>query len=72
MASKHSWCLGNCESCEEHPERFAGAGLGMYHCLGPNCGMLVLAGIEHPTCAELDSQINDAEGALVEEWLNAD
>ena len=37
--------------CAEKPEQFRGAPIGMYHC--PNCGAMVVAGVEHPdVCAE--------------------
>ena len=32
--------------CAEKPEALAGAPIGMYHC--PDCGAMVLAGVEHP------------------------
>lgn len=32
-------------NCNERPERLKGAPLGMYHC--PDCGAMVLAGMEH-------------------------
>ena len=32
--------------CNEKPERFLGQPIGMYHC--PDCGAMVLAGMEHP------------------------
>ena len=36
--------------CNEKPEALKGAPLGMYHC--PDCGAMVLAGIEHPPLCE--------------------
>lgn len=33
-------------NCAERPEQFKGMPLGMYHC--PDCGAMVLAGVEHP------------------------
>jgi hypothetical protein len=36
--------------CAERPEVLKGVPLGMYHC--PDCGTMVLAGVEHPSlCA---------------------
>lgn len=33
-------------NCNEKPEKLIGVPLGMYHC--PDCGAMVLAGVEHP------------------------
>lgn len=67
--SRHDWCNGGCEVCDEKPELFDRKTVGWYSC--PRCGMMVLAGMTHPTCAELDSQILNAEGPMIEEWLDA-
>ena len=32
--------------CNEKPEKLVGTPLGQYHC--PDCGAMVIAGIEHP------------------------
>lgn len=54
----HSWCFGTCEICPEVPEAFLNSGLGMYHC--PYCGMMVIAGMKHPTCIQLDTDLAEA------------
>jgi hypothetical protein len=33
-------------NCAEKPEKLLGAPIGQYHC--PDCGAMVLAGVEHP------------------------
>ncbi len=33
-------------NCAEKPERLIGLPIGMYHC--PDCGAMVIAGMEHP------------------------
>ena len=38
-------------NCAEKPEKLLGAPLGQYHC--PDCGAMVLAGIEHPDLCQL-------------------
>ena len=54
----HTWCFGGCETCQEDPEILLCSGLGMYHC--PGCGMMVVAGMKHPTCSQLDTQLAEA------------
>lgn len=38
-------------NCAERPELLAGQPIGQYHC--PDCGAMVLAGIEHPPLCKL-------------------
>jgi len=44
-------CFGDADQlfeapCHERPEKVTGP-IGMYHC--PDCGMMLVAGFEHPT-----------------------
>ena len=42
--------------CEEKPELFKGYPIGMYHC--PDCGIMLIAGFEHPPlCEKCNSSI---------------
>ena len=41
------------ESCRHDPRTLAGAPIGMYHC--PDCGVMVIAGFEHPADEEEQS-----------------
>jgi hypothetical protein len=43
--------------CFEHPEMLAGAPIGMYHC--PYCGFMVVAGVPHPTKAQIEEFENE-------------
>lgn len=43
--------------CFEHPEMLTGAPIGMYHC--PGCGFMVIAGVPHPTKAQIEEFEND-------------
>lgn len=36
--------------CTEDPKLLANTAIGMYHC--PDCGSMVLAGVEHPPLCE--------------------
>jgi len=47
--------------CFEHPEMLTGAPIGMYHC--PECMFMVIAGVPHPTKA----QIEDFENGISED-----
>ena len=38
-------------NCAEHPERLVNQSIGMYHC--PDCGAMVMAGMEHPYLCQL-------------------
>jgi uncharacterized protein YlaI len=38
-------------NCEEKPELLRNTPIGMYHC--PDCGAMVLAGMEHPLLCAL-------------------
>jgi hypothetical protein len=44
-------------NCEEKPELLVGQPLGQYHC--PDCGAMVLAGLEHPMmCKECIERVH--------------
>lgn len=34
--------------CSHDPRQYAGQAIGMYHC--PECGCMVIAGVEHTPC----------------------
>lgn len=38
-------------NCDEKPERWVNAPLGMYHC--PDCGAMLVAGMQHPELCRL-------------------
>ncbi len=40
--------------CSYDPKEMAGAPIGMFHC--PECGEMVLAGVDHPDYEELDME----------------
>jgi len=49
-------------TCTHDPKIYAGMPMGMYHC--PECGMVVLAGCEHPknmTKKEVDAMFEDLQ-----------
>ena len=56
--------------CEEHPEMLIGQPLGMYHC--PVCMEMVVAGVAHPTKAEIQEMHNTAQNEDVNAWRPAD
>lgn len=47
------------KSCQYDPRETAGLPIGMYHC--PECGEMVLAGVEHPDYSILDES-NEQQG----------
>ena len=45
--------------CPHDPRQYLGAPIGMYHC--PECGEMVLAGMEHPDYSLLAEELQQAE-----------
>lgn len=41
-------------SCPHDPKQYLGAPIGMYHC--PECGTMVIAGLEHPSDEAVSDQ----------------
>lgn len=53
-------------NCAEKPEKLAGQPIGQYHC--PDCGAMVVAGVEHPPLCQkcLDRQHPHFDGGETE------
>ena len=47
--------------CKHDPKQYAGFPIGMYHC--PECGQMVLAGMDHPDWSvfDVDDESLDAD-----------